>query len=225
LLSAGVTTVFCTGSGHGLSGGSCIIGRKSWHHKMGESAGMHDHVTPYGGWSRGIYYNRPEDALGADEQAMVIADIDPLYMLEGKPRPQVLPVPLQLVAHLPILETVDIKALIEHTSKWTGTDLKACSVPVILPHLTARHKVAKLADALGEKKELAISEASALGLLFAGGKKDDVFARRLEHWKRYHRDAPSVMPSPAIVDWIWVDQTPVDGPVADIFIPPFSNKI
>jgi DNA primase catalytic core len=225
LLSAGVTTVFCTGSGHGLSGGSCIIGRKSWDHKMGESAGMHDHVTPYGGWSRGIYYNRPEDALGADEQAMVIADIDPLYMLEGKPRPQVLPVPLQLVAHLPILETVDIKALIEHTSKWTSTDLKACSVPLSLPHLTARHKVAKLTDALGEKKELAISEASALGLLFSGGKKDNVFARRLEHWKRYHRDAPSVMPSPAIVDWIWVDQTPVDGPVADIFMPPFRNKI
>lgn len=225
LLSAGVTTVFCTGSGHGLSGGSCIIGRKSWDHKIGESVGMHDHVTPYGGWSRGIYYNRPEDALGAEEQAMVIADIDPLYMLEGKPRPQVLPVPLQLVAHLPILETVDIKALIEHTSKWTGTDLKACSVPLNLPHLTARHKVAKLADVLGEKKELAISEASALGLLFSGGKKDDVFARRLEHWKRYHRDAPSVMPSPAIVDWIWVDQTPADGPAADIFIPPFSNKI
>ncbi|AIS19236.1 hypothetical protein LT40_18290 [Pseudomonas rhizosphaerae] len=42
---------------------------------------------------------------------MVIADIDPHNMLEGKPRPQMLPVPLQLVAYLPIVETVDETSL------------------------------------------------------------------------------------------------------------------
>lgn len=41
------------------------------------------------------------------DQAVVVADIDPHNMLEGKPRPQTMPAPLQLVAYLPLAESID----------------------------------------------------------------------------------------------------------------------
>ena len=110
LLAAGTTTVFVNGVGSGLKGGSCFIGRESW--KNGGGAhGYIETLTPYHGWSKGIYYNSKSDPLSDSDQALVIADIDPRNMLEGKPRPQMLPVPLQLVAYLPIAETVDSKTL------------------------------------------------------------------------------------------------------------------
>ena len=109
LLAAGTTTVFCNGVfGKAFMGGSCFVGRESW--KSGhDSIGLITSTTPYHGWSKGIYYNKPTDPLGDSDQAMVIADIDPLNMLEGKPRPQMLAVPLQLVAYLPVAETIDTK--------------------------------------------------------------------------------------------------------------------
>ncbi|MDA3136229.1 hypothetical protein HG619_10095 [Pseudomonas syringae] len=110
LLAAGTTTVFINGAGSGLKGGSCFIGRESW--KSGAAAhGYIEALTPYHGWSKGVYYNSKGDPLSENDQALVIADIDPQNMLEGKPRPQMLPVPLQLVAYLPVVETVDYETL------------------------------------------------------------------------------------------------------------------
>ncbi|WP_432380616.1 hypothetical protein [Duganella sp. P38] len=124
LLAAGLTTVFCAavlGSVKaGLSGGgSCIIAKSSWSATR-DKPGHLLSATPYSGWSRGIYYNRPEDALTKREQAIVIADIDPIYMNEGKPRPQALPIPVQLVAHLPVVEMVDLKKLKDSYSSGNG---------------------------------------------------------------------------------------------------------
>lgn len=107
LLASGTTTVFCNGVlKKAFNGGSCFMGRESWKNGT-NTAGMISSATPYHGWSKGIYYNNPKDPLSECDQAMVIADIDPFNMLEGKPRPQMLPVPLQLVAYLPIVETLD----------------------------------------------------------------------------------------------------------------------
>ncbi|CAN7172075.1 hypothetical protein LJR168_000266 [Pseudoxanthomonas sp. LjRoot168] len=107
LLAGGTTTVFCNGTGaHLLKGGSCFIGRASWSREHSE-AGYIPTCTPYHGWSKGIFYNNSSDALSEKDQAVVVADIDPYNMIEGKPRPQMLPVPLQLVAYLPIVEVVD----------------------------------------------------------------------------------------------------------------------
>jgi DNA primase catalytic core len=110
LLAAGTTTVFCNATGPGLKGGSCFIGRESWK-GIDASAGYISSITPYHGWSKGIYYSSKEDPLSERDQALVVADIDPIHMSEGKPRPQLLPVPLQLVAYLPIAETVDTSTL------------------------------------------------------------------------------------------------------------------
>ena len=105
-LAAGTTSVFVNGIGHDLVGGSCFIGRGSWK-SVNSVAGYLSSLTPYHGWSKGIYYNNRNDALSDRDQAVVIADIDPYNMLEGKPRPQTMPVPLQLVAYLPVVEHVD----------------------------------------------------------------------------------------------------------------------
>ncbi|WOB74639.1 CHC2 zinc finger domain-containing protein [Achromobacter xylosoxidans] len=105
-LAAGTTSVFANGIGGDLVGGSCFIGRGSWKSAHSEP-GYVSSLTPYHGWSKGIYYNDRGDALSGRDQAMVIADIDPYNMLEGKPRPQTMPVPLQLVSYLPIVEHVD----------------------------------------------------------------------------------------------------------------------
>nr|WP_255337233.1 toprim domain-containing protein [Pseudomonas aeruginosa] len=105
-LAAGTTSVFANGVGAGLVGGSCFVGRGSWKSSYSEP-GYLASITPYHGWSKGIYYNNKSDALSERDQAVVIADIDPYNMLEGKPRPQTMPVPLQLVAYLPVVECVD----------------------------------------------------------------------------------------------------------------------
>lgn len=106
-LAAGTTTVFCNSiDGKSLVGGSCFIGRGSW--KSEDTAlGYISKLTPYHGWSKGIYYNNKDDALSKNDQALVIADLDPHNMLEGKPRAQTMPSPLQLVAYLPLIETIN----------------------------------------------------------------------------------------------------------------------
>lgn len=105
-LAAGITSVFCNGVGKNLAGGSCFVGRGSWKTQHSEP-GYLSSITPYHGWSKGIYYNDRNDALSDKDQAVVIADIDPYNMLEGKPRPQTMPVPLKLVAYLPVIECAD----------------------------------------------------------------------------------------------------------------------
>ncbi len=106
-LAAGTATVFCNSiDGKTLVGGSCFIGCGSWKSED-RAIGYISKITPYHGWSKGIYYNDKNDALSKHDQAVVIADIDPYNMLEGKPRAQTMPSPLQLVAYLPLVESVD----------------------------------------------------------------------------------------------------------------------
>jgi hypothetical protein len=99
-----------------LIGGSCFIGQGSWKSEK-NAAGYISRITPYHGWSKGIFYNSAKDALNDKDQAVVIADVDPLNMMEGKPRAQTMPSPLQLVAYLPIVETIDWNKTIQNLSR------------------------------------------------------------------------------------------------------------
>ena len=136
-LAAGTTSVFCNGAGPGVFvGGSCFVGRGSWR-ALNAEAGYLATITPYHGWSKGIYYSSEHDALSKKDQAVVIADIDPYNMLEGKPRPQTMPVPLQLVAYLPLVESIDwarteLNLLLSISSNSTSAG-QATSVPSATP--------------------------------------------------------------------------------------------
>ncbi|EJC6864089.1 toprim domain-containing protein [Vibrio parahaemolyticus] len=99
MLANGISTIFCNAlCGKESTGGSCFIGLDSW---IGDK--KKPFITPYSGWSKGIYYGSKTDTL-QKEQSLVVVDIDPKMMSLGSPRPQSLPVPMKLVAHVPVIE-------------------------------------------------------------------------------------------------------------------------
>ncbi|MDO9434938.1 MAG: reverse transcriptase domain-containing protein [Hydrogenophaga sp.] len=244
LLAAGLTTVFCaavmTDAKTGLKGGgSCVIAKSSWSTAR-EAPGHLLAATPYSGWSRGIYYNRPEDVLTRKEQAVVIADIDPIYMNEGKPRPQALPTPVQLVAHLPVVEMLDEKRLVEaYTPKNGG--LVPSSTPPRSPATAMKVQqtdaVAKafqqLSGFLGKvgparlvdsglvlpNGNTLFDEAKAMKSFFS---EPSGWSTRLECWSRNWREMPFYGPPPTLIDWLPVDLSPVDGKLPTVFVPPWG---
>ena len=105
-LASGMTTVFCNDSGCHSRGQSCFIGEDGWDNEKRKEVPGIPGAGPYHGLTPGFFHQFQADRgwLGADEQAMVIADVDPTHQFGGKPRPQNLLPPLEMVAHLPILE-------------------------------------------------------------------------------------------------------------------------
>lgn len=108
VLASGTATVFCNAANHGGSvGGSCFIGIDSVNSVKSEHAGIVRLLTPYHGWSNGILQPDNKGALSKADQALVVVDLDPVNVVSGKPRPQLLPEPMSLVAYLPIVEVID----------------------------------------------------------------------------------------------------------------------
>jgi hypothetical protein len=241
LLAAGITTVFCSAVwDFGGKGGSCFVGSSSWD-RAAKTNSLVD--TPYGGWSRGIYYGKGDDALGDEEQALVIADVDPVYMNEGKPRPQALPKPLRLVAHLPLIETVDKPLLADALRKLgftqnqegevTATDSSWISKASKLRN-DLRQEVRHLALCLDAHPRETLtspgkpsSEAGGRTLwdIACGmpGLSDlEPYKARLQAWQQRWRQLPIFGDPPAIVDWLWVDHSGSELPT--ILVPPWGNE-
>jgi len=185
MLANGFSTIFCNAvsNGHG-KGGSCFIGLDSWL----ENKSSNDLITPYHGWGKGIYYGKSSEALG-EETALVIADIDPLMMSQGKPRPQATPVPMRLVGYLPI---------IEHKSKNLLKDIENALVNLKDSISTLSNKDLSLDD-YNELKEAVES------FLSTDKHSDKATKERIEHWeKNLHKHPMSGLPG-ALTDWIAVD--------------------
>ena len=107
VLASGTATVLCNAVSKGLSvGGSCFIGSDSVQRQPKEHTGIVHLLTPYHGWHRGILQPSGQGALSETDQALVVVDLDPVHLVSGKPRPQLLPEPMSLVAYLPIVEVV-----------------------------------------------------------------------------------------------------------------------
>jgi len=229
LLAAGTTTVFINGAGSGLKGGSCFIGRESW--KSGAAAhGYIEALTPYHGWSKGVYYNSKGDPLSENDQALVIADIDPHNMLEGKPRPQMLPVPLQLVAYLPVVETVDYETL----------DQSLCAAIPVAAGLTTpifekQELVGKLKNRSDFWKLVALSGNNIKYSFFEDFSKyfsdeKSIQERAKSYFNNGHQQPFSsvvkqdLLSSPAFYDWIEVDMTLSEGdPIPCISVPSWTK--
>lgn len=208
LLSGGATTVFCNAvSKKQAIGGSCFIGRESWNNS--KKSIFHDLITPYAGWSKGIYYNNPNDALGQTEQAVIVADIDPSFMQEGKPRPQALAVPLQLVAYLPIAEL---------TEKSRGDFYSALSKS------TALINTAEMAGRIVSPDTPGISQTHGLISKVFTGENLKPLEERYDHWRDHWRANPTAGIPPVITDWLTVDLFDEKDSTPDIFIPPYPPK-
>ena len=107
VLASGTATVFCNAVASFACGGSCFIGLEATTGGDKDSAGVIGPLTPYHGWRKGIFLGRSGDALSKGDQALVVADVDPVHVVSGKPRPQLLPEPMALVAYLPVVELLD----------------------------------------------------------------------------------------------------------------------
>lgn len=106
VLASGTATVFCNAVHKGSRGGSGFIGIDSVT-LQSEHPGIVRLLTPYHGWQRGILQANGKGALSDHDQALVVVDLDPVHVVSGRPRPQLLPEPMSLVAYLPIVEVVD----------------------------------------------------------------------------------------------------------------------
>lgn len=200
LLAGGATTVFCNAVAEKYAiGQSCFIGRNSW--TQTSNSAHYDTATPYAGWSKGIFYNEPSDALGTKEQAIVIADVDPTFMQEGKPRPQALAIPLQLVAYLPILEVSD-----------ANDREKANKIADSLENILLSPPKELMSKATGEVASLETGISELLK-----NTDDGAFAKRFNHWKAYGRANPIAGVPPTLVDWIYVNS--FDLKPVEVFLP------
>ena len=242
-LAAGLITVFCSAVMNTLKGGSCFIGRDSSRAPK-QSAGIISPVTPYSGWSRGIYYGQRDDPLGADEQAVIIADIDPTYMNEGRPRPQALPMPLKLVAHLPIIETLDTPDLVHAVAKTIGATVRPDELAALKekPFVGVSDKIEvlsvieKMTPMLGlnqsvkldpsasipNGKESYAALASAMGPFTTD---EEAWKKRTEKWVANWRGLPQMGPPASVMDFILVDLTKGLGErLAEVFVPPWGSS-
>ena len=190
MLANGFSTIFCNAvsNGHG-KGGSCFIGLDSW----GENRFSNDFITPYNGWHKGIYYGKPDNALGL-ESALVIADIDPLMMSQGKPRPQATPVPMRLVGYLPIIEC-----------KVKGNTLLSDIGNAFNMLVSSKGPISALSN-----KDLSLDDCEELkqavdNFLSTDPHSKEATKERIKHWeKNLHKHPMSGLPG-ALTDWIAVE--------------------
>ncbi|MGN7838495.1 CHC2 zinc finger domain-containing protein [Stenotrophomonas sp. 22385] len=106
VLASGTATVFCNAVLDGASGESCFIGIDSVT-RSPSPGGVVKLLTPYHGWHTGILQPDGKGALSNKDEALVVVDMDPVHVVSGKPRPQLLPEPMTLVAYMPVVEVVD----------------------------------------------------------------------------------------------------------------------
>jgi DNA primase catalytic core len=206
-LAAGLTTVFCnaaSGNGHGQS---CFIGHDGWDKDEKGLVGVPG-CGPYHGALPGIFcpFRIDRGWLGTKEQALVIADIDPFYATEGNPRPQMLHPPLQLVAHLPIVESWEYSEGEGHSCRCQRAMPRAAAevakfVSDLLASIQGRSLTSTVADTDPRRLNANLVTLSTI----AGHKSDDWLEKRRKAYLSEHAANPQLWPPPVALDWLWVD--------------------
>jgi len=195
-----LTTVFCNSASKCGIGKSCVIGHDGWDNDRANELPneAYPHGGPYHGLNPGIFHQWSKDrgALKKEEQAMVIVDVDPIYSMEGKPRPQLLPKPIELVAHLPIFEFKDegkyfnINKLNEAWNYWPNV----------------------------EKQEDVEAVTKFLNLLPSIDKRNqDWLKERAKHYVRFVSNNPRLHIPPVALDWLFVHPKSSE----QIYVPPY----
>ena len=248
-LAAGLTTVFCNDSGGHSRGQSCFIGQNGWDRETRETPGLPG-PGPYHGVVPGFYrpFEEGRGWLGQEEQAMVIADVDPFYQAEGKPRPQNLMPPLNLIAHLPILEvgrldagcsgtygrTVKLRPPDSHklaflqvpdANFWPNQTIANVSSRqyVISTLLTQISKhIAQYNPGPNTIHDARSTDLFGLlsALAFSAPENRDWLEKRATAYSLHHTDNPMPYPPPVALDWLYVDITADDPENTKILVPP-----
>jgi hypothetical protein len=219
-LSTGITTVFCNAVSEKSHGRSCFIGQDCWDIDVEKLKEPIDR-GPYHGVFPGIFRqnSNPRGYLDKEEQAIVIADIDPLHSIQGQPRQQVLPPSLSLVAHLPIIEDRDIGNT--EGKKKLPLDFWA-SFEEIFTGIHQQYRNTALL--IPNEVEIVYNFLKKLNSIFGEtGGKINWMKERLEGFKKHHKSHPLMLPPPVAIDWIWVRTKPTEeDTIPEIEIPPYS---
>jgi len=244
VLASGTATVFCNAANRVSVGGSCFIGIDSVTPSH-DTAGVVHSLTPYHGWSKGILQNNGTGALSKADQALVVVDLDPVHVVSGRPRPQLLPQPMSLVAYLPVVELVDKTPNAAGIVNALGSELKDDARETVKsllqsdafpPHCSPLHEkdaFFKAFDALLEAKKsggLSTTTGGAKLDAFAGffGEPDAV-RQRIMTWLKDRHQQPArkegdLSLEPAWLDFIVADLT-YRREVATVRVPPWMQEV
>ncbi|MDZ7619617.1 MAG: hypothetical protein U1E05_21670, partial [Patescibacteria group bacterium] len=241
-LAANLAMVFCNASVKGLARGqSCFIGHDSWdreddHHQAGSPT-----CDPYHGVAPGLY--RPtlpnRGWLGEEEQALVIADVNPESTANTKPRPQFQERPLRLVAHLPVIESWSMpRSRPNHCADSLSCSRTAaqCRCMAATPDRQFEDVALELMSVLGgEQRPLhryqntiedvdATVLGRALERLHKAAQHSAWLDLRRRAYEREHANNPQAWPPPVALDWLWVDLGNPDGAqFPNIEVPPYCR--
>lgn len=245
VLASGAATVFCNAAESSIAcGGSCFIGIDSATKPHLDSPGLIETLTPYHGWRKGILTARADGALSKGDQALVVVDIDPVHVVTGKPRPQLLPEPMALVAYLPIVETLDpeanklsvYQALLRTFKDELRREADEEEVISALAMISTakRDQVRGTPDALWTAFERLRSSAKVDGHeldhfadLFGDPK---AVRERLLAWERDRHQQPNKTHGPLALEPAWLDFLEVDltlkpgAELATVIVPPWDSK-
>jgi DNA primase catalytic core len=229
-LASAVTTVFCNAvAGRFGCGESCIIGHDGWGKEAAEAAGAPG-LGPYHGAMPGIYHpdHFQSGRLGKREQALVIVDIDPIYSPEGKPRPQMLPPPLSLVAHLPVIESFNPENGKEGCpcQRWQRSsrirdfgifaNKLLGAISTIRGNTSQDTSPEKLANLL-EQLELFVLTTGKPDSEQSGWLKE-----RRTAYQREHANSPRSWPPPVALDWLFADLPEGQASFPKLEVPAYS---
>ncbi len=226
-LATGLTTVFCNAVGLSSRGESCFIGTDCWERNDAAKSPFMPDYSPYHGALPGVYRQYDSKArhgaLGKDEQALVICDVNPLAASGSRPKPESMLQPLTLVAHLPIIESVTYRRATERESgmkcgpydqcrcarlKWTrdahpeeDEAVKALSCLFDILDECNSQKNKRIATSYVWQPDKLAGALEKLSVeLKSHGLKE-----RADCYRRFHIANPQALPPATLLDWIWVD--------------------
>lgn len=203
--------------------------------RSSEIPGVIGCLTPYHGWQKGILQANSEGALSKKDQALVVVDIDPVHVVSGKPRPQLLPEPMSLVAYFPVVELQEksktaIALARELELKDPALETQAKSLMENLNGVE-REKFYKAFQELFSKRNSDLSKPDAAKILeqFVSFFSDPVAMReRFLVWNNERHQQPSFLSGslklePAWLDFLIADLT-CNGQMPIVRVPPWKPQ-
>ena len=141
---------------------------------------------------------------------MVIADIDPVFSFEGRPRPQMLPPPLQLVAHLPLIESWKAKKPHQIKETWCRCmRMEPRDSKEIIPLLESFQRVFLSGRRSGYGNTIHDGNprevAELLDILANFGEPEGWLRERSMAYHAEHSANPQYWLPPVAADWLWVE--------------------
>jgi hypothetical protein len=228
-LSAAICTVFCNTTKNSFgNGGSCFIGFGCLLEDKNSTHWMETRLGPYNGCFPGLFHQErnKSGSLGENDQAIVIADIDPTYQSEGKPKPQLMMPPLKLVAHIPVIEYSEKAADVKNKCSCGRKREDATNVSnIIFAVIEFFEKLNISENSLSHlQKDEAIQSFKEL-LKIESLDKDKFFKKKMESYKNESMIKPSPLPPAALYDILFVKTMPEKHTILpEIEVPPFRQS-